>query len=221
MQMTIDSSRGIAPRSISCCVAATVTPPAGSVKMPSVSASSWMPSMISSSVDHRAGAAGRAHRAQHLEAVGRIADGDRLGDRVRLDRIGKLEAGVERADDRRAAGRLRRVDRRQLALDQADGAELLEALEDARQQRAAGDRRDDVLREAPAELLGDLEAVGLRALGVVRAQVDVGEPPAVLVRHLRAQPVHVVVVAADGDDVRPIDAGAGDLAGSRSSGMKT
>ncbi len=38
------------PRSISFFVAATVTPPAGSVKMPSVSASSWMPAMISSSV---------------------------------------------------------------------------------------------------------------------------------------------------------------------------
>ena len=92
-------------------------------------------------------------------------------------------------------------------------AQLFESLEDARQQRAAGDGRDDVTGEAPAELLGDLEAVGLRALGVVGAQVDVREAPLVLVRHLRAQPVHVVVVAADGDDARPVDAGAGDLAG--------
>ena len=77
-------------------------------------------------------------------------------------------------------GRLRGVDRRQVAVDEAELAQLLEALEDARQQRAAGDRRDDVLREPPAELLGDLEAVRLGALGVVGAQVDVGEPPAYL-----------------------------------------
>ena len=49
-------------------------------------------------------------------------------------------------------------------VDQADLAQLAESLEDARQQRAAGDRRHDVPREAPAELLGDLEAVGLGAL---------------------------------------------------------
>ena len=162
---------------------------------------------------HRAAAARRSHRAQHLEAVGGIADRDRLRDRVRLHRIGKLEPGLERADDGRAAGGLRRVNRRQVAVDEADASQFLEALQDSRQQRAAGDRRDDVLRESPAELLGDLEAGGLRAFGVVRAQVDVREAPAVLVRHLRAQPVHIVVVAADGDDARAVDGRAGDLAG--------
>ena len=45
-------------------------------------------------------------------------------------------------------GRLRGMDRGQLAIDQAERPQLLEALEDARQQRAAGDRRDDVAREA-------------------------------------------------------------------------
>src|SRR2546422_3326571 len=50
MQMTIDSSRGITPCSISFFVVATVTPPAVSVKIPSVRASSSMPSTISASV---------------------------------------------------------------------------------------------------------------------------------------------------------------------------
>ena len=50
MQSTIDSSRGMTPRSISFLAAATVTPPAVSVKMPSVRASSSIPSTISSSV---------------------------------------------------------------------------------------------------------------------------------------------------------------------------
>ena len=60
-----------------------------------------------------------------------------------------------------------------------------------------------VLRQPPAELLGDLEAVGLGALGVVRAQVDVDDRPAVLVGDLGAQPVDVVVVAADLHEPRP------------------
>ena len=50
MQITMDSSRGMTPVSISFWVAATVTPPAVSAKMPSVRASSSIPSMISSSV---------------------------------------------------------------------------------------------------------------------------------------------------------------------------
>src|SRR5437867_4520722 len=50
MDSTIDSSRGMTPRSMSFLAAATVTPPAVSVKMPSVRARSSIPSMISSSV---------------------------------------------------------------------------------------------------------------------------------------------------------------------------
>ena len=50
MQITMGSSRGIRPASMSFLAAATVTPPAVSVKIPSVRASSCIPSMISSSV---------------------------------------------------------------------------------------------------------------------------------------------------------------------------
>ena len=118
---------------------------------------------------------------------------------------GMLEPRLERVDDRRAAGGLRRMDARQLAVDEADLAQLAQPANDARQQRAAGDRRHQVLRIAPPELLDDLEAHRLRALGVVRPQVDVDESPAVAVADLRAQPVHVVVVAGDGEDRRVED----------------
>ncbi len=64
---------------------------------------------------------------------------------------------------------------------------------------------------APAELLDDFEPHRLRALGIVRAQVDVDEAPAVAVRHLRAQPVHIVVVAGNGKDGRIEDRGTEQL----------
>ena len=63
------------------------------------------------------------------------------------------------------------------------------------------------------ELLDDLEPVGLRAFGVVGPQVDVHEPPAEPIRHLRAQPVHIVVVAGDGENRRAEDRRAEHLAG--------
>ena len=72
-------------------------------------------------------------------------------------------------------------------------------LVDLGQDRAAGGRDDRVLRQPPAELLGDLEAVGLGAFGVVRPQVHVDDRPAVLVGDLGAEAVDVVVVAADAD----------------------
>ncbi len=71
--------------------------------------------------------------------------------------------------------------------------------------------RDDAVGDLPAELLGRLEGQGLRALGVVRAHVDVDERPRVLARDLGAQPVDVVVVALDGDEVRAVDPRGEDL----------
>ena len=50
MQRTAPSSLGILPLSMSFLAQATVTPPAVSAKMPAYSASSLMPSTISSSV---------------------------------------------------------------------------------------------------------------------------------------------------------------------------
>ncbi len=62
-----------------------------------------------------------------------------------------------------------------------------------------------MLGKSPAKLLDDLEPVGLRALRVVRPQVDVHEPPAEPIRHLRAQPVHIVVVAGNRENGRTED----------------
>ena len=47
--------------------------------------------------------------------------------------------------------------------------ELAQRLVDLGEQRAGRDRDDDLLGQPPAELLGDLVADGLRALGVERA----------------------------------------------------
>ena len=101
---------------------------------------------------------------------------------------------------------------RQFAFHQSDGAQFAHAARDPRQQRAAGYRRDEMVRILPAELLDDLEAHRLGAFGVVRPQVDVHEAPAVAIGHLRAQPVHVVVVTVDGDDLRTEDRRAEPLA---------
>ena len=182
--------------------------------------SSWMPSMISSSVTIAPSRPSIARSA---------APGSRRPDCrwrstwrwCRASPVPEFQAGLERADHRRAAGGLGRVDRRQLASTSPTSRSSVNPLRMRGQQRAAGDRRDDVAREAPAELFCNLEAVGLGAFGVVGAQVDVGESPLIPIRDLRAQPVHVVVVATHGDDARLVDRAPVTLPGSRLSGMKT
>ena len=62
------------------------------------------------------------------------------------------------------------------------------------------DRDHDLVGQPPAELLGDLVAQRLGALGVERADVDVDERPALLLAgDLGGELVDVVVVAVDGD----------------------
>ena len=67
--------------------------------------------------------------------------------------------------------------------------------------------------EAPAQLFCNLEAVRLGPFRVVGAKVDVRKAPVIAIRHLRTQPVHIVVVATDRDDARFVDRRSGDLAG--------
>src|SRR5437588_12953063 len=64
---------------------------------------------------------------------------------------------------------------------------LLESRRDFREQRTRGDRHDATIGQLPTELLGDLERERLRALCVVRTQVDVHERPLALRAQLRAQ----------------------------------
>ena len=140
-------------------------------------------------------------------AVGGIADGERAGDGVGPLRNDVLSSLFDRDRDGRAAGGLRAEEAHgaRRLLDQAEKDELVEGLADLADQRAAGHGNDDVVRQAPAELLGDLVADGLRAFRVVGAQVDVDEAPVVLVRDQRGEAVDVVVVAVDADEARAID----------------
>ena len=158
-------------------------------------------------VDVLAPAAGLADQLRGEVAVGRVADGQALGDRVRVaDRLDLQGVGLDRVRDRVAAGRLgAEHPGRDRAVDQAERLELLERLVDLADQAAAGHRRDDVVGEPPAEVLGDLEAHRLRPLGVERPEVDVDEPPAEPEGDLRAEPVDVVVVALDGDHLGAVD----------------
>ena len=113
----------------------------------------------------------------------------------------------------RGTSRLRSVNLRQRPLDETHLPQFAEALEDAREERAAGHRRHHVIRKPPSKLLGDFKAHRLRAFCVVRAKVDVGKSPPVTVGNLRAQPVHVVVIALHRDDMRAVDGRAQNLRG--------
>ena len=71
---------------------AVVTPPAVSVKMPSVSASSWMPETISTSETSSAQPPVGADHLGGGGAVGGVADGERAGDGVGLLRLDVVAA---------------------------------------------------------------------------------------------------------------------------------
>ena len=143
-------------------------------------------------------AAGGLDHLRGCWTVGRVADRERAGNGVgalRLDDVvSSLADGLR---DRRAARGLGSEELDRLSFDQAEGDEFGEGLFDLADERAAGHGADDVIGQAPAELFGDLVALGLRALCVVGTQVDVDEAPAVLIGDLGAEPVDVVVVAVD------------------------
>ena len=120
---------------------------------------------------------------------------------------------MQSLDHRRAAGSLGGVNLRQVrALDQSDLFELFKRLRHLGQYRASGGGHDHVLRQVPAELLGDFEAIGLGPFGVIRPQVNVHKGPAVLIRHLAAQTVNVVIVTTNADRAWAINGRADDLA---------
>ena len=155
--------------------------------------------LVVADVLHRA--AGAAADVEDVDAVGGVADGQALGDGVGLDRADGVGGGLVGDADRRAAGRLGAVHLVGLVLDQAELDQLLERLVDLRQLRAGRHRDDDLVGQAPAELLGDLVAEGLGALGVEGADVDVDERPALLLAgDLGGELVDVVVVAVHRDE---------------------
>src|SRR5579884_3840833 len=155
--------------------------------------------------------AGLVDDLQTVVAVGRISDRQRLGDRVwpdRSDGFGSLDV---RCVDRRAAHGLCRAHASVDPIDQSDLVELVVSLPELGEKRARGDGRDDVVWRAPAKLLGDLEGQGLASFGVVGAEIDVDECPAILIRDLGAEAVDVIVVSVDGNDRRLVDGGPEDL----------
>jgi hypothetical protein len=99
--------------------------------------------------------------------------------------------------------------------------QLLEALLDLGEQRSTRGGHDHVIGDLPTELLGGLERERLGALGVERAHVHVHERPLVDAGELGAQPVDVVVVAFDRDDVAAIDDVVTIFPCSRFDGMNT
>src|SRR6185312_12361404 len=135
---------------------------------------------------------------------------ERARDRGRADRCDRLARG-EGGRDRRTALRLAPEKAWRLRLDEADQAQLVEALRDLRVERARGDGRHDRVGRVPAELLGDLEGDGLRAFGVVRAQAHVDEAPGQLEGELDGEPAAVVVGPTDGIDGGTVDGGGDQL----------
>ena len=99
-------------------------------------------------VDVLDGAAGAAGDVQHVRAVGRVADRQRLGDGVRLLRAYDVVAGLEGGGDRRAALGLGAEDLVRLVLDQPELDQLLQPLVDLRELGAGGDRDDELVRAA-------------------------------------------------------------------------
>ena len=193
---------------------AVVTPPAVSVKMPSVSASSWMPETISTSETSSAQPPVLADHLRGGGAVGGVADGERAGDGVgplrhRCRRVPALTA-TEMGEQPVACAPKKRTG---LSSTRPREMSSLKALRILRISEPPAMGTDDVVGQAPAELLGDLVADGLRAFGVVGAEVDVDEAPVVLVGDQRAEAVDVVVVAVDADEARAVDQRVEDLGG--------
>ena len=87
-------------------------------------------------------------------------------------------------------------------------ANFAERLVQLREQRAASHRDDHSARESPAQLLGDLEAHRLRALAIVAAQIHVHDSPSEPIGELRAQTIHIIIVAAHPHEMRPVHRGA-------------
>ena len=118
----------------------------------------------------------------------RLAAGERRCDRRAPERLGAGEAGQPRT-----------------ALDQPEVDQLTGRLAVLDELAPGGDRHDDLVGQAPAELLRGLEGQRLAALAVVGAKVEVAEPPVDAVGELGAETVDVVVAAVDRDDRRPED----------------
>ena len=123
-----------------------------------------------------------------------------------------LSVLLHRIADRVAPGRLCPVHfRRHGRVHDSRRVEFVERLVDLADERAARHRHDDVLREPPAEILGDLIAHRFGSLGIEGPQIDVHEAPAVLHGDLRTEAIDFVVGTHAADDFRAVYGGAEDF----------
>src|SRR5205823_9105943 len=99
--------------------------------------------------------------------------------------------------DRGASGGLRRMDAARLLVDETRPLELCDGGRGPREKRTRTDRHDDVVGEAPAELLDALEEERLGALRVIRTPREIHETPALLVGEPPTETVDLVVGPAD------------------------
>ena len=97
--------------------------------------------------------------------------------------------------------------------DEARRAQLIRGGRLTREQRTGSDRNDDVVGERPSELLGAFEQDRVAALGVIRAQREVHEAPAVLIGEAAAETIHRVIRTLHSNDRGAICRGARDLSG--------
>src|SRR3990170_2265247 len=146
------------------------------------------------------------HDLNRFMTGGGVADREALRDRVGSPhRTRPPVRGLETPDDRGAAGRLRPDEARRNPVQLADRLELADRLVDGREEEPGSERRHDDVGQLEAELLPRLEKERLRALRVVRPEVDVHEAPHATVRGEDSDPVRVVVRAIDGHDGRAVD----------------
>ena len=101
---------------------------------------------------------------------------------------------------------------RRHSVQQPQAGHLIEALPDLGEHGAGSRWHNNMVRQPPVQLLSDLIAQGLAALGVVGAHVDVDESPGVVVGQFAAEAVHLVVGAVHRNQHRVVDGCADDLA---------
>ena len=154
-----------------------------------------------------------ANHARGGGAVGGVADGERAGDGVGALRDDFVSSVLDCGGDGRAAGGLGSEEADRFVFDEAEVDELVEGLANFADERATGHGDDDVVGQAPSELLGDLVAYGLGAFGVVGAEIHVDEAPVVFVGDLGAETVDVIVVAVDANEAGAVDLGVENLCG--------
>ena len=189
-----------------------MTPPAVSVKMPVVRATSLMPSTSSSSAaDSIVPPVERATPSANTPSAGLPMASDFASPCGRTGTTWSAAAANAVATGAQPSPCAAVHDRVRPGLDQPGRPALAEALQDLRVEGARRDRRDDPVGRAPAQVLGGLERDRLRPLRVVGPHVHVHERPRALEGQLRAQPVHVVVGAVHRKDGRAVGGRGDDL----------